>query len=91
MPKTAELLQLLLRAVGALMLVSGGLQLALAVALIAVMATAANAHPASPLSIMAVCAVQMGVFSIGSLASGGILVGFSRSLAHFVMKPVQTA
>jgi hypothetical protein len=73
------------------MLDSGGLQLAHADALIADMATATNAHPATPHSMMAVCAVQMGVFSIGSLASGGILVGFSRSLAHFVMKPVQTA
>ncbi|CAN7332888.1 hypothetical protein [Caulobacter sp. LjRoot300] len=87
--KTVELLQILLRAIGALFLVSGGLQLTLAVALTTITITAANVHPASPLGIMAVCAIQMGIFSIASLASGGILVGFSRRLAHFAIKPFQ--
>jgi len=88
MPKVVDLVQVLIRAIGALILISGALQLVLSVVLIAMTAVAAYAHPTSPLGFFASCAMQMGVFSIGSLFIGGTLIGASGPLARFATKPL---
>lgn len=91
MPKTVDLIQILMRAVGILILLSGALQLTLAVGLIALAAVAANAHPTSPLGIMAVCAVQMAVFSLSSVLFGAAMIRFSAPLARFATRSDPTA
>ena len=91
MPKTVDLIQILIRALGILILLSGALQLTLAIGLIALTAVAANIHPTSPLGIMAACAVQMAVFSLSSVLLGGAMIRFSAPLARFATRTDPTA
>jgi len=88
MPSTVVLVQILIRALGAFLLLSGALQLTIAVALIAVIATAAHASPNSPLGFIGVCAMQMGIFSLGSVVVGGVLLRASGPLARFSIRSV---
>lgn len=79
--KTVELVQVLARAFGAFWLISGAAQFVLASILIAVSVK-------SPMGVLGACAVQMAVFSIGSVVIGAILIGVSGPLARFAAKPV---
>ena len=79
MPKTLELVQTLVRVFGAFWLLSGTVQFVLAAALIAVAIR-------SPLGVLGTCAVQMGVFAIGSIIIGALLIRFSGPMARFATK-----
>jgi len=78
--KTVELVRILVRAFGAFWLISGAAQMVLASVLIAISVK-------SPMAVLGACAVQMGVFSIGSIIIGSILIGASGPLARFAAKP----
>jgi hypothetical protein len=77
--KPIELVQMLIRAFGAFWLVSGVVQVVLAAALISIAAK-------SPMGVLGACAVQMGVFSIGSIVIGAVLIAASGPMARFAAK-----
>jgi hypothetical protein len=91
MSKTVDLVRTLVRALGAFMMISGMMHFPLAVVLVVGFALGGQRLPNSPLGFLATCALQMGVFGLGNLAVGAVLIFASGSIARFAAKGAQEA
>jgi hypothetical protein len=91
MSKTVELVRTLVRALGAFLIISGVMQLPLAIVLVVGFAFGGHVLPNSPLGFLASCALQMGVFGLGNLVVGVVLIFASGAVARFAAKGIQEA
>jgi hypothetical protein len=83
MARTEELARGLMRALGAVLMISGGLETTLGFALGMVLVKPAFAHPTSMLGAEAASSAQLGLFALGALLAGALLICASGPIARF--------
>ena len=86
MARTEDLARGALRALGAVLMISGGLETMLGLTLGMVLIKPAFAHPTSMLGAEAASSAQLGLMALGALLAGAILFGASGPIARFTAR-----